>query len=97
MSSKVPADAFKVLMDSAKSGHHLADKSPSRKRKNSGDAAAHHDAKTSHGGKAAACGAPGKSFWKAGLLHAMKDPQNVVESTDTFTIIKDKYPKVCVV
>ncbi|XP_046438058.1 aprataxin-like isoform X1 [Daphnia pulex] len=35
----------------------------------------------------------GKHFWKSGLTHAMNDSENIVESTDSLVIIKDKYQK----
>ena len=34
-----------------------------------------------------------KSHWSQGLLSSMNDPEFIVHSTDTITIIKDKYPK----
>ena len=34
--------------------------------------------------------------WKNGLLNATRDPALLVETTDTMTIIKDKYPKASV-
>ena len=37
---------------------------------------------------------PGKHFWKSGLTQAMNDSENIVESSDSLVIIKDKYPKV---
>jgi hypothetical protein len=36
----------------------------------------------------------GKHFWKSGLTHALNNSKNIVESSDSFVIIKDKYPKV---
>lgn len=36
----------------------------------------------------------GKSgYWKSALVHSI-DPESVIESTKSFLIIKDKYPKV---
>ena len=37
--------------------------------------------------------ASNKSHWSQGLLSSMNDPEFIVHSTDTITIIKDKYPK----
>lgn len=36
----------------------------------------------------------GKHFWKSGLTHAMNNSENIVGSSDSLVIIKDKYPKV---
>lgn len=36
----------------------------------------------------------GGNFWKKGLTEALKDPENVVDSTDSLVVLKDKYPKV---
>lgn len=35
-----------------------------------------------------------KHYWKSGLSQAINDADNIVESSDTLVIIKDKYPKV---
>lgn len=34
--------------------------------------------------------------WNQGLLASMNDPDLVVESDDKLTVIKDKYPKLCI-
>lgn len=73
-------NAFKVMMKSS--------------RKNDGTKPVAKRTKSESSGTAVATRNVGSNFWKKGLIEALKNPENVVESSDTLVVIKDKYPKV---
>lgn len=74
------SNAFQHLM---KSSRKLAENNPPSKKRIKIAAVATSNERT-----------PGKHFWKSGLTQAMNDSENIVESSDSLVIIKDKYPKV---
>lgn len=79
MSSKLPTDAFKKLMESKVSG---VNQNSNTRRGTKRPAGRGSD--TAHK----------NTHWKKGLQDSLNDPQNVVFSTASLVIIKDKYPKV---
>lgn len=81
LNSSTMSNAFQQLM---KSSRKTAEKSPPSKRTKVDVAKEVSSNKSTSG----------KHFWKSGLTHAMNDSENIVESTDSLVIIKDKYPKV---
>jgi len=74
-------NAFQLLM---KSSRKAAEKSPPSKRTKIDMVKEVSNNKSTSG----------KHFWKSGLTHAMNNAENIVESSETLVIIKDKFPKV---
>lgn len=73
------ANAFKRLMEASKK---IGENSPSSKRTKNNVAKEGSNKDTTK-----------KHYWKSGLIQAITDVENIVESSDTLVIIKDKYPK----
>ncbi|XP_057371570.1 aprataxin-like isoform X2 [Daphnia carinata] len=73
------ANAFKRLMEASKK---IGDNSPSPKR-----------IKNNWAKEGSSKDITKKHYWKSGLSQAIMDVENIVASSDTVVIIKDKYPK----
>ncbi|XP_032778832.2 aprataxin isoform X2 [Daphnia magna] len=73
------ANAFKRLMEASKK---IGENSPSSKRTKNNVAKEGSSKDTTK-----------KHYWKSGLIQAITDVENIVESSNTLVIIKDKYPK----
>lgn len=74
-------DAFKRLMES--SSRNVQSEGPAKKRAKTVNDCSKNIKKSGVG-----------MSWKSGLRHAITDAKNVIDSTDTLVVIKDKYPKV---
>lgn len=77
------ANAFKRLMEASKK---IGENSPSSKRTKNNVAKEGSSKDTTE-----------KHYWKSGLIQAITDVENIVESSNTLVIIKDKYPKVNII